>query len=237
MKRLLLASALVTLPLAAHATVIPTYCGPQTEGGSCEVGVLQKIFLNNAHDVTTTTGNVAVNNTGIPTVTITSDNNTSLNMFFDSAGGFATITPAHPATLFGGITLTIEPGYAFTELSFDVQLTPVGGSNVQEPFTIQGTLAGNGYIPIGTMSDVGDTDKEFSINLAGGVMNATNIFSTNGFDEIKHIEIGGVCKITGTDANGNPVCNPVVFDAPEPMTLSLFGVGLLGLGYIRFRRS
>ena len=216
-------------PEPAKAAETASFCGPAA-GQACEGPNEAMVFLQGDKDVLSGWGNIG-SQSGLPLMKITSDGG-ALNMFIDLSNGFATITPAGPPnkqTTFNGITITI-PGYQFTDLVFDTQLTPVSGQTL-DSFTTTGYLNGNVIPPVGGLSDKADQDAEYSITAIGGTFDKVDILAATGFDEIKHIEVSGVCQ---TQANGT--CDPVVIQTPEPASLALLGVGLLGLGVTTFRR-
>lgn len=207
MKKLLLAGvAVIGLAAPAHATTI-VFCGPQTEGGTCEGVSEQKVFLEDAKDVTQGFGNVG-GQKATPVMSLKS-NGGSLNMTIDLANGFGTITPSQGETTFNGIDFTI-PGFNFTDLVFDAQLTP--SSDPTDHFTAD-VFSKGVLIASNVFSDAADTDKEFSVVATSGNFDEVSISSATGFDEIKHIEVSGVTGI------------------PEPSTWAMFivGFGLLGI--------
>jgi hypothetical protein len=142
--------------------------------------------------------------------------------FIDLASGFATIKPTHGTSSFAGLDITV-PGYTFTQLVFDVQLTPnaTAGTAGPYPFTITGDSNGVTVLPIGNEADAADTDKEFSITAVGGSFNSVDIRAIGGFDELKHFEVAGVKSIVG------------VTPTPEPAGIGLVGLGLAFLGVFR----
>lgn len=231
-----------TILMASLATVAPahaiietdTFCGPAS-GMTCETQPDLMIFLQKQMNVTVGFGNIGPGRNP-PVVQFSSDSG-ALNMFIDLANGFATITPAKPATTFNGIDFSIpgdaaDPlGYGFTQFVFDEQLTPAGGAQTAEPFTITAHNGNTLITPIGAESDQPDTDKEFSVTAVNGIFTDVNIQALTGFDEMKHFEVSGVCAI---QANGT--CEPVVFQATEPASLALLSMGLLGLGFTKLRR-
>jgi len=200
----------------AHATV--TFCGPDTEGGSCEGLSEQKVFLDNAKAVLTSNGDVGA--PGSSQVMVIDSLGGMLNMFYDSAGGFGTITPAdlpHPLGKqidFNGLSFQI-PGFTFTDMVFDVQLTPT--ENPLDSFTA--AVFGPGHTLIGTniFSDAADTDKQFGITSTTPISEIT-ILSTTGFDEVKHLEVSGVAAV------------------PEPSTWALGLLGFAFVGLMGYRR-
>jgi hypothetical protein len=237
MKRLLATTAIVCgamwfHPHTAHAIPTPftdAFCGPLAEGG-CGDG--QKIFFDQANNVTTVTGNVNSNNHG-PVVNITSDHFMNLDVTLDAGGGFATITPGlnGSKTFFNGIDFSI-PGYEFSSLIFSVQMQSRTGE-ASDAFTIDGArglLLSRILDNVGNESSKTDTDREFSITALGGsgLFDDVDIFSTSGFHEIKHIKVGGLCQVL---ASGG--CQPLIVDASEPASFALLAVGMLGLIYFR----
>jgi hypothetical protein len=228
MKKLLFAVLMAIGSISiANATVTDTFCGPAS-GMTCETQNDLMVYLQKQMDVTSGVGNIGGPSNSLPALDITSDGG-ALNMFIDLANGFATITPAHGSTTFNGLDLT-TPGFGFTQLVFDEQLTPT--SNPVDQFTITGSTGAHiSVLPVGNESDAADTDKEFSITAVGGILDEVNIQSLTGFDEIKHLEVAGLCAI-----QSDGTCTPVVISTVEPGSVALMGVGLLGLAFVVNRK-
>ncbi len=209
-----LAATALAVSLPAHAATV-SFCGPSS-GMGCETGSEQMVFGQAAKDVMVGFGNIG-SQTGLPVMEFSSDGG-ALNVFLDISNGFATIKPAGPpvgATTFNGLDISI-PGFTFTELVFDEQLTPVTGQS-SDPFTI--TANDTLGAVIGNEADAADTDKEFSVTALAGAFTDINIQAPGGFDEIKHIEVFGLAAV------------------PEPSTWAMLLFGFAGLGYAAFRRD
>jgi hypothetical protein len=224
MRTILLATTLLAAMGAAptRAAVTATFCGPSTEGGTCEGPSEAKVFLDASK--ASTVGSGEVGSPGSSTVIDFSSDTGALNNLLDFSGGFATIKPEQGAVSFNGVDIVI-PGFTFTDIAFDTQLTPTASST--DSFTVTAFSGAHVSDGTGTLSDAADTDKQFSVTAVGGAFDEVNIQSTTGFDEIKHIEISGLA----------PVVSAVV---PEPSTWAMFvaGFGLMGLlGWTRSRTA
>jgi hypothetical protein len=199
--------------------VTATFCGPDSEGGTCEGAVELKVFLDKNPNTTLGFGEV-----GGPKATTTIDfasDGGLLNNKIDLADGFATIKPAHGFVDFNGLDITI-PGFTFTDIAFDVQLTPTDSRT--DSFTISDFSGKHVLDAIGTEFDKADTDKQFSTTAVGGAFDEVNIRSLTGFDEIKHIEISGL----------EPIVSSTV---PEPSTWAMMALGFAGLGLLGYRKT
>jgi hypothetical protein len=214
--KLLATAAILALAGAApvHATTI-TFCGPQTEGGTCEGANEQKVFLTEGHTESSGSGTVGQNG---PTLLFSVDSGL-LDPHVDTGGGFANITSANaddkafPGLDFNGIDITV-PGFTFTDIAFDVQLAPTEASGT-DSFTAQGFSFIHVSDGINTEFDAPETDKQFSLTANGGSFDEVNLFSTDGFKEIKHIEISGLAAVATPEAS--------------TWAMLLTGFGLMGL--------
>jgi hypothetical protein len=223
MKKLLLTTTLLAAmgAVPARAAVTATFCGPSTEGGTCEGPGETKVFLNEGHTEASGSGTVG---TSGPTLLFSVDGG-ALDTRVDTGGGFANITSAGADKIadFNGIDITI-PGFTFTDIAFDVQLNPTEESGI-DTFTAEAFSGAHISDGVFIGSDTPDDDKQFSLTATGGAFDEVNLLSADGFKEIKHIEISGI----------SPIVSAVV---PEPSTWAMFiaGFGLMGLmGWTRSR--
>jgi hypothetical protein len=216
-----LVSAVSVMP--ASAAVTATFCGPQSEGNApagCSGSNESMVFLDAAKDVTVGFGQVGGNKNTFPTMQITSDGG-ALNMTIDLSNGFGTITPAHGFSTFNGLDITI-PGFTFTDILFDAQLTPVRGQST-DSFTLSAFSGAHVLDGSNIEVDAADTDKQFAAFAVGGAFDEIDFRSATGFDEIKHIEISGLAPVAGS--------------VPEPRTWAMMGVGFGLVGLMGWKRS
>lgn len=224
MNKFLITTALLLAMGAMPAkAVTATFCGPDSEGGTCEGPNEVKVFLEGGKDETLGFGNPGGQNT-LPVIDFSSDSG-SLNANLDFSNGFATIDPT-PVNKgggvdFNGVDITV-PGFTFTDIAFDVQLTPTDSRT--DNFTIQAFSGAHVLDGTGNESDAADTDKQFSATAVGGAFDEVNVQSLTGFDEIKHIEISGLARVVGSAV-------------PEPSTWALMGLGFAALGLLGYRKT
>jgi hypothetical protein len=221
MNKFLITTALLLAFGAAPARAVTvTFCGPQTEGGSCEGANEQKVFLNEGHTETSGSGTVGQGN-GAPVLLFSVDGG-AFDTRVDTGGGFANITSANADSEnfagFNGIDITI-PGFTFTDIVFDVQLNPTEASGT-DSFTAQGFSGAHISDGTATGSDAPNDDKQFSLTAVGGAFDEVNLLSADGFKEIKHIEISGLAAVV-----------------PEASTWAMMVAGFAGLGFLGFRKT
>lgn len=219
----------------AYAAPVVTFCGPAS-GQTCEFGGPVMTWGVGAKNVATGHANIG-SPSGLPLLQFHSDNNMMLVVTIDVSNGFATIKPNNGVS-FVGLDFTIPGdaahpnGYGFTELVVDTQDTPSG--NPIDTFTFTDFVGAHSQVGANAENAPANSDNEYSTSITGGIFDEVDIHSTTGFDEVKHIELNGVCAFTDST---HTTCTPVVLQTPEPASLALFGPALGLLGTVAFART
>jgi hypothetical protein len=207
------AAALGFASMPAHATfILDSSCGQS----SCNAG--DKMFID-------------VANSDVPTFTNHVDGdlitaNTTGNV--DTGSGFATIKPTKGSTL-TDLIFTPADDTAFSDFSFRGQLERSGftgtvdvkwtdSSGTSGTITFTGVKGPNAdFNRLGIVSIDGETLKSVEVSTPG----------SESFKEFKQVEFSPVVPCTG------PNCGGGGGSVPEPASVALLGVGLLGLGFAK----
>jgi hypothetical protein len=166
-------------------------------------------FMDKANkDVSTFTGQVGGKNTGLNVVVDAVGN-------VDTGAGYANIDPTK-GTILSSLTFTPADDDLFSDFSFraqllvagDVIITVVDDEGKTFTFSTNEVSTENDFKRIGIISKDGETIQSVTI-------------SATSFKQVKQIDFSG----------------EGVINVPEPTTLLLFGLGLVGLAGIRRMRQ
>lgn len=137
--------------------------------------------------------------------------------------------------------------YAFQfDIGFSPSILEVTGIN-------EGTfLSGSGttnYIPgiidntAGTVTFIADTLQDIIPGVTGSGTLATIDFNALDIGRTSMVSLSNVVlldsninDISASIKNGNITINPAVIPAPEPATIAIFSLGLVGMSWVRHRR-
>ena len=216
MKCLLLATAAaLALSGAARASFITD---PNCSNNGCPGGL--KLYLDNA--VSDKSSFVAtVGGHSGPAVTVDTVGPV------DTGAGFATIKPASGSTL---VSLTFTPANGGLFGDFDFRGQMLSGFTGLATINVN-WVGSNGPNDFGTI--------QFTVDKANQDFGAFGIISNDG-DTLKSVQIAAVTPADFKEVKqiefslGDPIDPPTV---PEPTSMALLGVGLLGLGVTRYRRK
>jgi len=217
LNKFLLTAALLMLTTPVNAVI--TVCGPAT-GNGCELPNAQSIFFNEIHDSNRVTGNVGPNNRG-PLIVISARASGAFGGLLDAGSGFGTLNAALGFNAFNGVDITI-PGFTFTDMVFEVQMTRRGGERGDaetDPFDIWPLLNNLAVGPAFHEAASPDAAFQFNVLATDGdrldelVLVDEDPSRSGGFFEIKHLQVSGL-----------------VADVPEPSTwvMLIAGFGFIG---------
>lgn len=171
------------------------------------------------------------------------------NFVFTNDAVWTTITPLNPDPLHEGFNFGgafAADGSFFTAAVF-YDVTVIGGAPLIEDMTL--SIGGIGQIPDGTSFDVGE-DITNGGNLIGS-LDVGNfghplvLTDTANWSPVSSIHVVKDVSIYPCGVNSTGECTTqfnfseitqIVSQVPEPMTLSMMGIGLLGLGLLRRRQ-
>jgi hypothetical protein len=167
-----------------------------------------------AHDAVSTTAAILTHPNIENAITLTADQTVHF------ANGFAGAEPVSGATHFFDLTITpTATDTKFTDLTFDVQMANQGNFGLD----VETFLNGN---PVGshTYTDLSHNNESgFQVaNTAGLTMVELVSIAGSGIFTVKHIQVSGF--------------GPNEVTAPEPASLGLMVLGLLGAGFAGRKR-
>jgi hypothetical protein len=141
---------------------------------------------------------------------------TSTQSLSTGGQGQAFLEPTNSGSLFTNFTFTV-PGSTFTSLIFNPQIggQPQGGGGTAVVTAVASDGTSSFNLPLSNGSNF------LTISTTGGTtLSSVSLSAAPGFNQLQQVRVG-VAGLT-----------PV----PEPVSLALFGAGLLGLGALRRAR-
>jgi hypothetical protein len=172
----------------------------------------------------------------VGTITLTDINATTVRVLVDLLPGYGFLNTGGPHTPFA-FNLANESGVTASFLS------PVGGTFASGAFSLN--LSGGDNTPYGTFGVAIDSsagngsgngyfgDLSFDVMRAGGI--TVNSFVANADGYFFSADLSDNPQNGNTGAQGWKI--PVTTQVPEPLTLALLGLGLVGMGAARRKRN
>lgn len=138
---------------------------------------------------------------------------------------------------FGGdaVYIGVDSGTGYAELIFDTEISFFGAYMNYAP-----GFGDNAFIS--ALDDLGNILETWDLTLSAPISTpgGFNDFQFRGIDlgneTFKTFRFGGNYLLLAATADGAPV-GPVVIDVPEPATLAILGLSMLGLSVRRFKKQ